>query len=422
MTVYTAVFVWVTELLLIVTVEAQLSQAPSDMSQAPSVPQAPSSAPSFFRCGCADCTEDVWKNSLANGFSCGIRISFAINVDKMTEHDACIKISTDFPDECGAFCNPNECASTRCGCQECTDQALNQVDFSTVCRNRIEGFKNPLGAGLTELDACLEASQYCGFECGSCPKACNPLLCDGKGSPICSCTDCELDAVVDPNDIGQPTCEDKLLALWYEQLRDDPRADREVACQMIAQQYPLHCGKCHPDACGQPRTYCGCLDCTEEVWQRVAEGHTCGSRIRYVAFETPDGNNQPILDACRLIADEYPSVCGPECDPDQCIRAPTTPAPTVVLASLTPTLRATSTTSPTDAPSASSPPSTETLMNGPTEVPVQRVPPIDGPRQVLPTVPPSGAFGYTLVSSSSPWLFLLLLFLHALLAISAIGC
>jgi hypothetical protein len=76
--------------------------------------------------------------------------------------------------------------------------------------------------------------------------------------------------------------------------------------------------------------HCGCLDCTEEIWNTLADGNTCGDRISYVAGEM--NTNLTEIDACRLVAAvEFPTVCGPGCNPDRCDGRipPFTTAPTL---------------------------------------------------------------------------------------------
>jgi hypothetical protein len=76
--------------------------------------------------------------------------------------------------------------------------------------------------------------------------------------------------------------------------------------------------------------HCGCVDCTEEIWSTLANGNTCGDRINYVARDTSKYPTE--IDACRLVAGvEFPTVCGPGCNPDRCDGRipPFTTAPTL---------------------------------------------------------------------------------------------
>ena len=75
---------------------------------------------------------------------------------------------------------------------------------------------------------------------------------------------------------------------------------------------------------------CGCLACSEKVWNKVADGYTCGARIEWLQLTYP--NTYPTEQgACALVSGvEFPSICGPSCDPARCDKslAPITPAPT----------------------------------------------------------------------------------------------
>jgi hypothetical protein len=76
--------------------------------------------------------------------------------------------------------------------------------------------------------------------------------------------------------------------------------------------------------------HCGCLDCTAEIWSTLANGNSCGDRINYLAKDTSKYPTE--IDACRIVANvEFPTVCGPGCNPDRCDGriTPFTTAPTL---------------------------------------------------------------------------------------------
>lgn len=58
---------------------------------------------------------------------------------------------------------------------------------------------------------------------------------------------------------------------------------------------------------------CGCASCTEAVLNLFAGQHTCGDRIKWVV----DNNGLSEVDACILVAEEYPSICG-SCHSEHC--------------------------------------------------------------------------------------------------------
>lgn len=77
-----------------------------------------------------------------------------------------------------------------------------------------------------------------------------------------------------------------------------------------------------------PTSVCGCDECTDQILNTYAGPYTCGARINYLMVDC--GYTE--VDACRQIAGyEFPTICGPKCDPDRCYtaNAPITPAPTL---------------------------------------------------------------------------------------------
>lgn len=54
--------------------------------------------------------------------------------------------------------------------------------------------------------------------------------------------------------------------------------------------------------------FCGCADCTRDVWDRDAHGFSCGFRIRY--YTTGHGGNHTMEQACARVASRYDS-CQP---------------------------------------------------------------------------------------------------------------
>lgn len=63
--------------------------------------------------------------------------------------------------------------------------------------------------------------------------------------------------------------------------------------------------------------HCGCLECTEEIWNADANGYTCGNRIEYLLM---DSESYPTEEsACRQVGlFEFSTICGPGCNPDRC--------------------------------------------------------------------------------------------------------
>jgi len=75
--------------------------------------------------------------------------------------------------------------------------------------------------------------------------------------------------------------------------------------------------------------HCGCMECNDSVWNRIADGHTYGDRIMWVRENNNNNNphsppagtgtdDERLRSACSWVAGrEFPRVCG-TCDPDRC--------------------------------------------------------------------------------------------------------
>jgi len=66
--------------------------------------------------------------------------------------------------------------------------------------------------------------------------------------------------------------------------------------------------------------HCNCLYCTEQGWNKYADGITCGARMTWLMNN--DATNYPTeMHACARVAGiDFRSICGPACDPARCTR------------------------------------------------------------------------------------------------------
>lgn len=81
----------------------------------------------------------------------------------------------------------------------------------------------------------------------------------------------------------------------------------------------------------QHQYFCGCLECIYDVWSSPAcddsastDCFSCGSRITWL-----QGMAETERSACIKVSEEFPSVCGPFCNPLVCSPSPPTPAPSL---------------------------------------------------------------------------------------------
>jgi len=93
------------------------------------------------------------------------------------------------------------------------------------------------------------------------------------------------------------------------------------SCKLVSEEYPSICGRCHTDRCGSipsptpPASdyRCGCRSCTPDILDLNADGHSCGARIDWLV----QNKGMSELDSCKLVSEEYPSICG-RCHTDRC--------------------------------------------------------------------------------------------------------
>ena len=70
----------------------------------------------------------------------------------------------------------------------------------------------------------------------------------------------------------------------------------------------------------QEVSYCGCSTCTNTIWNtHVTDGagtFTCGQRISWL--QSTDGGLKTEYESCKQVGEEFPSYCGPACNPLLC--------------------------------------------------------------------------------------------------------
>ena len=299
-------------------------------------------------CGCPEtCTEDVLSRS-AGKYTCSDRMAYLWKFKKYTETEACQKIAIeDWPQACGpcAACfptvSPSSLPSTlptasslptleptsipgMCGCPACNISFAEETmagNFS--CKSRVDWLEDPRGGQLNSTWACIQIanSEYpetCGLEC-------NPLTCYNSTTDpeptFCGCPDCTPDIL--NRDANGVTCGNRMA--WLQTPIGNSHTELEACSKIGGIDFPDICGpECDPARCdsrGLPM--CGCSSCTVQVLNIDADGSTCGERIRYL--QDPNGWNMTEVEAClKIAAEDFPQVCGPYCNPDQCLDMPLT--------------------------------------------------------------------------------------------------
>ena len=137
---------------------------------------------------------------------------------------------------------------------------------------------------------------------------------------FCGCGDlCEnvWDTVATASD-GSYSCGERIN--W---LQTAMGFDEAGACAKVSSEFTDGpCGPvCDPTKCNAP-SRCGCTSCTKDVLDSNAGGFSCENRINWVT----ENKGVSEEDACKLVGDEYPSICG-MCHTDRCGSFPPGPTP-----------------------------------------------------------------------------------------------
>jgi len=312
-------------------------------------------------CGCDTCTSAVWNRD-SRGYTCGARITWAQIIAGSTSGSleaACHLIASDpaFSADCGA-CDPATCVSQqgnpspsmppvtgqpsiqpyqsyRCGCPTCNAQAWNAVTgylntgVAITCGDRIAYLE---GQKMNETAACKEVG-FTQFPdvCGACdPSRCSNATYVPVPAPV---------STPAPVLNGYPT--HAPFTVSPIGFSSSPPALPEGTAAPVQPTTPAPVQPTAPSPTSSGSFHCGCTDCTDTYWNAMAGTFTCGERILYLMAQgnTTFNNgtnttmsNVTIIDACREVANQFPTTCGPQCNPDQCsgrVIPPFTQAPTL---------------------------------------------------------------------------------------------
>jgi hypothetical protein len=230
-----------------------------------------------------------------------------------SENLACFQISLAYPTVCGPGCDPAACdgRTSDCGCLDCTADILDTPSDgadSFTCGGLMTDLQEV--QAFTEVDACTTISAQFPTTCGP---SCNPFKCDERAPALCGCEDCTLD--VWNRQAGDLTCGDRIM---YLQTPGGGTLSEADACERISNAYPAICSPgCNPSKCdGKAPALCGCDSCSVQIWDTPANGFTCGERIQFL--RSPAGGSTGEIDACIAVSDQFPSICGPDCDVTKC--------------------------------------------------------------------------------------------------------
>jgi hypothetical protein len=267
-----SIFDWVVDLR---RKEAELDAA----EQSPPPPPPPP-----LYCGCSLCDESAWSLTNADGHSCGARITWLQQTYPSVyplQSDACARVAVlEYPTVCSS-CDPSLCQvepsaplfdveprDSYCGCPEtCTSDVWESVSDSSLgvsCAAHVTWAQMHLGLG--ESAACLHVAEN--LPDSPCAQWCNPTTCNGNAAP--------------PMD-GSGT----------ENGSNNDGVNSSTLCG----------------------SECAATCTTAVLSSLVTSTTTCQSRIEWLR----DTLNMAAQDACSQVAGvEYPTICGPYCDPAVC--------------------------------------------------------------------------------------------------------
>jgi len=329
-------------------------------SPVPAPTPAPLAAPvpvptsSSNRCGCERCTEAVW-NTLAGDFTCGARISFLRDSDEATlinvgvttgpfdESQACQYISDEFPTICTCACGATPTTApvsmptpvptdfpTKNPTVSPTFEPTKSPTFSpTFDPTKTPTFSPTLVPSKKPTPAPVAAPvpvpTYSSYRCGceTCTEAVWSTFAGGFtcGARISFLRDSDEETLINVGVTTGPF-------------------DESQACRYVTDEYPdictCACDSTTPAPTKTPtlrptrqptsvptspsRFHCGCNECTDEVWDVVADGFTCGSRIQWLQSSESSIFGGPFdeVTSCRKVSEEFPEACGWFCNPGTC--------------------------------------------------------------------------------------------------------
>ena len=223
----------------------------------------------------------------ADGNSCGARIDWLINWMDYSEEEACNLVGgIEFNEVCGG-CHTAQCdepVSFRCGCSKCTESVWNTLvtddGGSYTCGDRISWMES--SGQFDEAGSCRFVSQEL------------PDIC------TCICNDNDITSAPTLEPTKEPTSPPTRTPTMRPTTKSPTKSP-------IKEQEP---------------SKCGCTSCTDLVLNSIANGATCRGRIDWVLAN----NGLSETDSCKLVADEYPDICG-LCHAEHCGSFPQTPTP-----------------------------------------------------------------------------------------------
>jgi len=280
-----------------------------ESEETPSPTESPTTSPTVAttsRCGCDLCTNEVLDTEF-EGFTCRTRIDFVISEGGLSEDAACTLIANSI--EVCRPCHPS--------CGEDTPSLLPSGAPSDSSSPSLPPSETPTTKSPTNVPtkSPTHSPTKSPTDSPTLSPTLSPTIVDPSTSlDTCACPGCDdvLDVFVDGI-----SCGDRIL---FAQSEDGGGLAEEQACAFVGTSFPDNCGACNPDTCHNDNTggggndddRCGCPTCTPEVLDTSVDGISCGLRIAF--FQSMDGGGLSELEACRVVASDFPNACG-ACSP-----------------------------------------------------------------------------------------------------------
>jgi hypothetical protein len=325
-----------------IQLQPQSTPTPAPFGESPTPSPVKNPDSNLSRCGCDACTEAVWE-TMADGYTCGSRISFLRDSDQETllsvgittgpfgETEACQYVSDEFPNICTCHCT-EETTSLPTGSPTVTPTAsptATPTGAPTVAPTK-SPTPSPTGSPTPSPTIAPTSS---------------PTISPTKSSPgvfLCGCDECTEDVWNTFADGYK--CGDRISFL-----RDSDQEtllsvgittgpfDETSACRIVTEEFPDICTcacledtesptpppTTSPTLLLSPSPFaCGCSRCTEGVWNTEVDGHTCGDRISWVKDSSLEtlravGITTGPFDeagACLFVTEQFPDVCTCYCE------------------------------------------------------------------------------------------------------------
>ena len=308
-----------------------ISPTPAPVQQSSPTLAPVSPTPNSSRCECDTCTEEVW-NTLADGHTCGDRISFVRDSDESTlisvgiisgpfdEEGACQLVTDEFPDVCPCVCT-----------ESLSPAPTISPTFSPTPSPTFSPTKSPTSSPTSSptisptLSPTSAPTSAPTFPPSPLPTESSPNHCGCD-----RCTEQVWNTLADGHKCGdrisyiRDSDESTLISIG---ITTGP-FDEEGACKFVTDEFPDVCTcDCTEIATPEPTpsptlpALCGCATCTDEVWNTDADGHSCGNRISFLRDSDVETllsvgiTNGPFDEAgaCQRVSDEFPNVCTCSC-------------------------------------------------------------------------------------------------------------